>query len=63
MPGQDCWAEAGKGGIHLLVLRLQKYTTATCCMGVPGLWKLLEPCSRPININKLSGCTLAVGMF
>ncbi len=30
-------------------------------MGVKGLWKLLEPAGRPVNLDSLQDVILAVG--
>lgn len=30
-------------------------------MGVTGLWKLIEPCGKPVPVETLEGKVLAVG--
>lgn len=30
-------------------------------MGVTGLWKLIEPCGKPVPVETLEGKILAVG--
>lgn len=32
-------------------------------MGVTGLWKLIEPCGKPVPVETLEGKILAVGMI
>lgn len=39
----------------------QPYTLPHATMGVTGLWSLLEPCGRRVNIETLAGKRIAVG--